>query len=86
MASDVAFKTPVRLSPVGEGRFLLVPLVVFGGGVGGESSLSDEGSHESVGIVVEEESVVGLHHGLHGSVQESDFFEIEVLGVELALC
>ena len=52
---------------------------------GGEPGLTDEWREQTVCIVVEEHLNVEVHGALHGTVEQRDLAEVEMMGVELLL-
>ena len=50
-----------------------------------ESCLTDERSHQSVGIVPEKQFGIGMHSRLERTVEEFHFLQVEVLRIEVAL-
>ena len=52
----------------------------------GEPCLAHKGGEQAVGVVAEEQLVVDLHGGLQWAVEECDLFEVEMFGIDFALC
>ena len=85
VSAHVSLKAPVAQSPVLERGVLGQPAVILARGHVVESGLTDEGGHQAVGIVREQEPVVYHHCVFQQSVEQCHLAQVEVLRIELRL-
>ena len=87
VSAHVSAQVEARIaSPVREVGMLLLPSVILRRTVLRQSCLTDEGSHQPVGIVFQQQSVVRFHHGLHRTLEQRHLLEVEMLRIDFALC
>ena len=85
VTAHVSFEAPVGEAPVGERGVLLQPTIVFAAALCVQSGLTDEGGHEAVGIIAQQQLCVAVHGSLQRTVQEGYILQVKVLWVQLAL-
>ena len=87
VSSHVSAQVEVRASPVGMVGVLLLPLVIGTLWIGGlaQSSLPHVGCEQAVHVITHEVFDVAVLCRLQGTVQQVDFFKVEMLGIEFTL-